>query len=389
MQTPGICCFSLLASSHSSQEISIFVEGMATTRKIIHVDMDAFFASVEQRDNPSLRGKPVVVGGRPEKRGAIAAASYEARKFGIRSAMPSRLAAKRCPNLIFVSPQMEKYKQVSAQIRDIFGRFTDLVEPVSLDEAYLDVSVNFCNQPSAMEIARQIKRCILEETELTASAGVSNNKFLAKMASGIDKPNGLFLIRPEDAQEFVQGLPIHKFHGIGKATSQKMHQLGIYTGADLGEWLESDLVEQFGKTGRYFFKIAQGIDDRLVNPNRIRKSVGAERSFDPDLNDESEMRSHLFKLAQQLEQRLIAADQQGHTLTLKIKYSNYQQITRSRTIADEFQSTGDIYKVAKDLFESHRDPRQEVRLLGIAVAGFKPQASESFRQLEFFDGVGT
>ena len=358
---------------------------MATVRKIIHVDMDAFFASVEQRDNPQLQGKPVVVGGSPEKRGAIAAASYEARQYGIHSAMPSRLAAKLCNDLVFVSPQMAKYKTISSQIREIFLRYTDLVEPVAFDEAYLDVSINRFNQPSAMEIARQIKRAIFEETQLTSSAGVSVNKFLAKMASGLDKPDGLSLIRPEQAKEFVQGLPIEKFHGIGKATTRKMHQLGIYTGADLGCWTESDLIERFGKLGRYFYKIASGVDDRPVNPNRIRKSVGAERSFAPDLSDAGEMRSQLYKIAQQVEKRLQSTGKRGHTLTVKIKYADYQQITRSRTLPNLFQSTSEIYQVASELFEMNRDPNQSIRLLGIAIAGFKASGSESFRQLTLFD----
>ena len=236
---------------------------MNAVRKIVHVDMDAFFASVEQRDEPSYRGKPLVVGGSPDRRGAVAAASYEARKFGIHSAMPSRTAYHRCPELIFVRPRFEVYRAVSEQIREIFYRYTDLVEPLSLDEAYLDVTTNKKEMPSATIIAKEIQASIYEETGLTASAGVSINKFLAKMASGMNKPHGLFLIAPEDAEAFVENLPIGKFHGIGEVTAQKMHRLGIQSGVDLKQWSEADLVQHFGKVGRFYYRIARAQDEAV------------------------------------------------------------------------------------------------------------------------------
>jgi len=248
-------------------------------RKIIHVDMDAFYASVEQRDHPEYKNKPLVVGGSPQGRGVVAAASYEARKFGIHSAMPASRAVKLCPNAIFVKPRFDVYKEVSHQIREIFFDYTDLVEPLSLDEAYLDVTENFKQNPSATLIAREIKRRVKQETGLTASAGVASNKFLAKIASDLDKPDGLSVITPEEAEEFIEKLPIGDFYGVGKATQKKMLTLGIKTGSDLKTWEEIDLVKQFGKSGHHYYRIARGIDNRLVKPNRIRKLIGKNVRF--------------------------------------------------------------------------------------------------------------
>ena len=344
-------------------------------RKILHVDQDAFFASVEQRDFPALRGKPVVVGGRPEQRGAVAAASYEARKFGIHSAMPSRTAAQRCQELIFVRPRFEVYREVSQQIRAIFKSYTDLVEPVSLDEAYLDVTENKQDIPSATAIAHEIKQAIYKKTQLTASAGVSNNKFLAKMASGLNKPDGLSVILPGEAATFVQKLAIEKFHGIGKVTARKMHELGIHTGADLLEHPESFLVEQFGKVGRYYFNIARGRDDRPVVADRVRKSVGAQRSFSEDLTDRQQMIEALDAIAEVLHQRLEKAECSGHTLTLKVKFADYRQITRARTLDSCIKGAELIRTLGQELLKANLEENQVVRLLGLTVSNFSYQSS--------------
>ena len=305
---------------------------MNPLRKIIHVDMDSFYASVEQRDYPCYRGKALVVGGEPHQRGVVVAASYEARKFGIHSAMPSRIAYQKCPSLIFVPPRFEVYRAISAQINAIFKHYTDLVEPVALDEAYLDVTQNKLELPYAITIAKLIKAAILTETNLTATAGVSFNKFLAKMASGINKPNGLTVILPEQAQDFVEALPIEKFHGIGQVTATKMHSLGIRNGLDLKQHSVADLVQHFGKVGHFYYKIARAEDDRPIQPDRIRKSIGAENSYDPDLSNRSEIETALEEVAETLLRRLDSQRAVGRTLTLKVKYADYQQVTRSRTL---------------------------------------------------------
>ncbi|WP_334891048.1 DNA polymerase IV [Nostoc sp.] len=317
------------------------------TRKIVHVDMDAFYASVEQRDNPSYRGKPLVVGGSPNQRGVVAAASYEARKFGIHSAMPSVTAIAKCPGLIFVRPRFDVYREISTSIHTIFKRYTDLVEGVALDEAYLDVTENKQNITYASTIARHIKTAIFQETQLTATAGVSINKFLAKMASGQNKPNGLTVILPEQAMPFaerlvekagacaiafVEQLAIEKFHGIGEVTAAKMHSLGIHTGADLKTRSLTELTHHFGKAGNYYYKIARAEDDRPVEANRVRKSIGAQTSFARDLSDYSEMLQELEQIAQIVEQRLEQHETRGRTLTLKVKFSDYQQLSRSKTM---------------------------------------------------------
>jgi DNA polymerase IV len=354
----------------------------STIRKIIHIDMDAFFASVEQRDNPHYQGKPLVVGGTPDKRGAVAAASYEARKYGIHSAMPSRLAYQKCRHLIFVPPRFEVYKAVSDQIQEVFYHYTDLVEPVSLDEAYLDVTSNKIENPSATLIAQEIKAAIHEETGLTASAGVSCNKFLAKMASGINKPNGLFVILPEEAAAFVEKLPIAKFHGVGEVTATKMQQLGIQTGADLRERSLDELVSHFGKIGHYFHGIARGIDEREVNPNRIRKSLGVETSFSDDLEDREAMLVELEKLVTMLKKRLDKYDAVGFTLTLKLKYADYRQLTRSRTLTSVITDIEMIRSIALALFATLEVEQQKVRLLGLTMSNLlSEQATDGEVQL--------
>jgi len=355
---------------------------MSELRKIIHIDMDAYFASVEQRDFPQYRGKAIAVGGRPDQRGVVAAASYEARQYGVHSAMPSRIAKQRCPHLIFVAPRFDVYRAVSGQIRDIFFRYTDLVEPLSLDEAYLDVTHNKPEIPSAMAIAREIKQAIQQETHLTASAGVSINKFLAKMASGMDKPNGLYLIAPAHAEAFVANLPIEKFYGVGTATAQKMQNLGIHTGADLKEWAEADLVNHFGKAGRYYYRVARGIDHRPVNPNRIRKSIGAERSFAEDLEQFDSMVAVLEKLAAEVFTRMEKHQRYGYTLTLKIKYADYQQITRAQTLEELLKDQAMLYRHAIALLQDHLDRSRKVRLLGLTVSNLvEPTMTPHYQQL--------
>jgi len=346
-------------------------------RKIIHVDMDAFYASVEQRDRPELRGKPVVVGGRPEQRGAVAAASYEARAFGVHSAMPSRTAIQKCPHLIFVKPRFDIYREVSAQIREIFHRYTDLVEPLSLDEAYLDVTENKQGMPSATLIAQEIRQTIYEDLHLTASAGISINKFLAKMASGMNKPNGQTLIPPDQAEAFVEALPIERFYGVGEATAAKMHRLGIQTGADLKQWTEDALVDAFGKVGHFYYRIARGQDDRPVNPNRIRKSIGVETSFFEDLRDRPSILAALDKIAQELKKRLDAKHACGRTLTLKVKYADYHQITRSRTVSHPLRDLPTLRLLAEELLETTEVNQKPVRLLGLTVSNLGDSPTNS------------
>jgi DNA polymerase IV len=342
-------------------------------RKIIHIDMDAFYASVEQRDNPALRGKPVAVGGSPEKRGAVAAASYEARKFGVHSALPSRSAQAKCPHLIFVKPRFEVYKNISAQIREIFYQYTDLVEPVAFDEAYLDVTGldvtgNKRGIASAQQLADMMRSDIFAATQLTASAGVSVNKFLAKMASGLNKPNGMAVIRPHEAADFVAGLPIEKFHGIGQATATKLHDLGIFTGADLRARSAAELIQHFGKVGQFYYRIARGEDDRPVVPNRIRKSVSVENSFDPDLRDRVMVETALRQVAIDLHDRLTQANAKGQTLTLKVKFADYTQVTRSTTQADVITELGLIQALSQQLLDGLDLAAREVRLLGLGMS---------------------
>ncbi len=335
-------------------------------RKILHIDMDAFFASVEQRDNPELRGKPVAVGG-SRARGVVAAASYEARAFGVRSAMPSAIAARKCPDLIFVRPRFDVYKAVSQQIREIFYAYTDLVEPLSLDEAFLDVTENKRQMHSATEIAREIRQRILEETGLTASAGISVNKFIAKVASDINKPNGQKLIHPTQVDAFTANLEIRRFFGIGKVTAEKMNQMGIHTGADLRRFTRPELVQRFGKSGGYYYHICRGEDERPVRPDRIRKSVGAERTFGEDLATLPEQQAALQPIAAEVARRMAQGQHRGKTITLKLRYSDFSTHTRSHTLDHFTDSEADIYAIAAQLLEDH--PRaQALRLLGISVS---------------------
>lgn len=361
---------------------------MSGNRKILHVDLDAFYASVEQRDDPRFRGKPLVVGGLPQARGVVVAASYEARKFGIHSAMPSYQALQKCPNLIFVPPRFEVYRSISTQIHTVFKRYTDLVEPVALDEAFLDVSQNKLELPYATTIAKQIKAEILAQTGLTASAGVSFNKFLAKMASGMNKPNGLTVILPEHAADFVAALPIEKFHGIGQVTATKMHNLGIHTGADLKRYSEDDLVRHFGKVGRFYYLIARGEDNRIVEPNRERKSIGAETSFTKDLDEEQVMLLELENIAQTLQHRLESHQALGRTITLKVKFTDYQLFTRSRTVAASIGEAQAISRLAKELLTAISLEERSVRLLGISLSNLDcPQEPKSVQLCLFEAGV--
>lgn len=337
-------------------------------RKIIHIDMDAFYASIEQRDNLELRGKPVAVGGLPSQRGAVCAASYEARKYGIHSAMPSRTAIQRCQHLIFVKPRFDKYRAVSEEIRAIFFDYTDLVEPLSLDEAYLDVTIDKQDIGSAMVIAKQIRDRIRTDLDLTASAGVSINKFLAKIASDLNKPDGLSFIGPNDAEAFIEALPIEDFYGVGPATATKMKSLGIQTGADLKTWTQAKLTQAFGKVGSYYYRVARAEDNRPVNPNRIRKSIGAERSFFKDLSRIEEMETALVNIATEVCQRLQKNNRQGYTLTLKIKYDNYETITRSQTLAAPIKEEEQMLQMATRLLSKHVERDRPVRLLGITLS---------------------
>lgn len=346
--------------------------------------MDAFYASVEQRDNPEYQGKPLAVGSSPSQRGVVAAASYEARKFGIHSAIASSMAVAKCPHLIIVRPRFDVYRGISAQIHDIFRRYTDIFEPVALDEAYLDVSENKQNIPYASTIARLIRAEIFGETNLTASAGVSINKFLAKMASGINKPNGMTVILPEDAIAFVENLPIEKFHGIGKVTAAKMQSLGINTGADLKERSLNFLVQQFGKSGQYYYNIARAIDDRAVEPNRIRKSIGAENSFALDLSDKATILMELEQIAETLHERLEKHQTSGRTLTLKVKFSDYQQITRSRTFGSSINSLDTIIAEAIALLETIELNDRNIRLLGISLSNLDNLQTSQIIQLPLF-----
>ncbi|WP_281349586.1 DNA polymerase IV [Fulvivirga aurantia] len=335
-------------------------------RKIIHIDMDAFYASVEQRDNPELRGKPIAVGGSSE-RGVVAAASYEARKYGVKSAMPSKIAARKCPHLIFVKARFDAYKAVSQEIRNIFYEYTDLVEPLSLDEAYLDVTTNKKEMPSATIIAQEIRRQIKVQTGLTASAGISMNKFLAKTASDVNKPDGYFLVAPDDAEAFVEKLPIERFFGIGKVTAERMHKMGINTGLDLKKWSEYSLIDRFGKSGRYYYRIARAIDNREVNPNRIRKSLGAENTFSKDLLTREEILDQLSKINETLKGRIERSKTKGKTLTLKVKYTDFQQITRSKTVDYWIETPEQIATLYDELVELVTLDKG-IRLLGLALS---------------------
>ncbi len=339
-------------------------------RKIIHIDMDAFYASVEQRDDPSLRDKPIAVGS-ASGRGVVMTCSYAARKFGVRSAMPSVTAARLCPDLIFVRPRMEAYKAVSVQIRDIFHRYTDLVEPLSLDEAYLDVTVNKPGIASAIVIAQEIRAAIVAETGLTATAGVSFNKFLAKMASGHQKPNGLNFIPPEQAQNFIDSLAIHKFHGIGEKTAEKMKALGIHNGANLRAQTLSFLLRHFGKVGQYYHDIAMGQDERLVTPERATKSVSVEDTFVQDTSDLELLDLEIERLATMLMRRLARHELAGRTLVLKVKYGDFVQVTRSESPGHLLVSEREVVERGQALLRKTEAADRLVRLIGIGISNFE------------------
>jgi DNA polymerase-4 len=337
-------------------------------RKIIHVDMDAFYAAVEQKKNPALKGKPVIVGGDPDRRGVVSTCSYEARKYGVKSAMPSKTAVKLCPHGIFLYPDFTAYREASREIIQIFHEYTDLVEPLSLDEAFLDVTENKKNIPYATAIAREIRKRIFTETGLTASAGVSYNKFLAKSASEINKPDGLAIIRPEEAENFLESLPIGKFFGIGKATEKKMFSLGIANGADLKEKSLEVLVKHFGKAGHFYYHIVRGIDNRKVVSERVCKSVGKETTLDEDIDSIDGMHSILENLGLLVENNLKRKEIRGKTVTLKVKYADFESATRSITLNSFVNDSDTICNYAKNLLNETRAGEKKVRLLGISMS---------------------
>jgi DNA polymerase-4 len=338
-------------------------------RKIIHVDMDAFYASVEQRDNPELRGKPVAVGGSRE-RGVVAAASYEARKFGVRSAMPSVTAKRQCSDLIFVKPRFEIYKAVSQQIREIFAEHTQIIEPLSLDEAYLDVTENLQNIPLARDVALAIRAKIKQVTGLNASAGISYNKFLAKLASDHRKPNGQYVITPGMGPTFVETLPVGKFHGIGPATSAKMNSLGLHTGLDMRNQSIEFMQANFGKAGSYYYWISRGVDNREVRADRVRKSIGAENTFPTDLSAFDAMASELQPLIDKVWRHCEDKGSRGRTVTLKVKFADFELISRSRTLTSAIGSRDELTNVSVDLLRLLFPMQKAVRLLGVSVSGF-------------------
>jgi DNA polymerase IV len=345
--------------------------------------MDAFFASVEQLDNPDLRGKPVAVGGSGE-RSVVAAASYEARKFGVRSAMPSVIAKRLCPDLIFVKHNFERYSEVSSQVMNIFREYTDLIEPLSLDEAFLDVTEDKQKIGSATIIAKKIRCEIKQKTGLTASAGISVNKFLAKIASEINKPDGLFLIRPEAAQKFIEELPVEKFYGIGKVTAAKMHQLGIHKGSDLKKWDMVSLVRNFGKAGVFFYDIVRGKDERPVETDQERKSVGTELTYEKDLTTTFEIIAELYKLEKELIERLESAETSGRTITLKIKFSDFKQITRSKTLQHYIGDFDTLHREVTSIRKTLKLEGTRIRLMGVTISNLDSEADDE-RQLYLFD----
>ena len=337
----------------------------STYRKIIHIDMDAFYASVEQMDNPMLRGKPVAVGG-SENRGVVSAASYEARKYGVRSAISGVLAKKYCPEIIFVRPRFDRYREISSKIHKIFHEYTDLVEPLSLDEAYLDVTQNKKGNPSASLLAQEIRFRILNEVGLTASAGISVNKFVAKIASDVNKPNGQKTVNPDEILDFLEQLPIRKFYGVGKVTTEKMYQLGIFTGLDLKSKSLEFLEKHFGKSGAFYYNVVRGIHNSEVKAHRITKSVAAEHTFDVNLSSEIFMLEQLDKIASSLERRLKKHNISGKTVTLKIKYSDFTQQTRSKTMPYFISDKSLIIEIVEELLYQEK-MKDSVRLLGISL----------------------
>ena len=388
-------------STHKDTYSSEIVDALTALRKIIHVDMDAFYASVEQRDDPSLNGLPVIVGGRPDGRGVVAACSYEARKFGIHSAMPSAEAIRKCPDAVFVKPRFAVYQQASRQIHAVFKEFTDIIEPLSLDEAYLDVTQNTLFDGSAYKLAREIKAVIFERTQLVASAGVSYNKFLAKIASDYDKPDGIYCILPEQGEEFVAGLPVGKFHGVGKVTEARMHSLGIHTGADLRRWSEPELASEFGKSSGYYYRVARGIDHRPVRVSRTRKSLGAERTFGQNLHKKEEMLDVLNKLSTELLADLSEKQLRCTTITVKVRFADFTTLTRAHTetkvpvdeslisrvvpiLLDRALDAGKLLAPRESHFSSRAraNNKSGIRLLGLSFRGLEAAEDDNPVQLE-------
>ena len=349
-------------------------------RKIIHIDMDAFYASVEQRDDPTLKGKPVAVG-YPAKRGVVAAASYEARSFGVRSAMPSTVAIRKCAELTFVPPRFDVYREVSKQVQAIFKGYTRLVEPLSLDEAYLDITDNLRGVPTAWETAREIRARIYEETKLTASAGISCNKFLAKLASDYRKPNGQFAIMPDQAEAFVATLPVAKFHGVGPKTTARMRAVGIETGADLRRQTLEFLQRNFGKAGGWYYEIARGQDNRPVQADRERKSSGSETTFSEDLTDPVQIEAGVIAMAEDVWTWCEKANARGRTVTVKIKWADFQISTRSRSTELTIQTREKLHQFALDLIRSVFPPRKDIRLVGVTLSNFQAQSSSEVAEL--------
>lgn len=344
------------------------------SRKIIHIDMDAFFAAVEIRDNPKLKGKPVIIGSDPRQtggRGVVSTCSYEARAFGIHSAMSSKEAYERCPQAVFISGNYEKYKAVGLEIRAIFKRYTDLIEPMSIDEAYLDVTENKLGIKSAVKIARLIQQDIWQELHLTASAGVSYNKFLAKMASDYQKPHGLTVILPDQAQEFLKQMDIAKFHGVGKKTVEKLHEMGIYTGADLLDISEVTLIDRFGRLGYDLYRKARGIHNSPVKSNRIRKSIGKEKTYGKILKDEEDIKKELTLLSEKVAHNLSKQDKAGKIIILKIRYTDFSTLTRRKSLPQATQNASQIAQTALQLYEELAEKEKGIRLLGITVTGFQ------------------
>ncbi len=356
-------------------------------RKIIHIDMDSFYASVEQRDFPELRHKAIAVGGSPDGRGVVATASYEARKYGVKSAMSSHKAIKLCPEIIFVKPRFEVYKEVSNAIRAIFSRYTDLIEPLSLDEAYLDVTDDKLNIGSAIEIAKLIKKSIRDELNLTASAGVSINKFTAKIASDFNKPDGLTFIGPSKILLFLAALPIERFYGVGKMTAMRMKSHGIHYGRDLKKFTKEQLILLFGKSGGFFYEMVRGNDNRAVNPHRIAKSVGAEDTFPKDIIDRTILQSELLKLSIKVSERLIKTNRKGRTLTLKVKFEDFTQLTRSISLSGYLDDHKQIYDASVGLLSKVDFGHKAIRLLGISLSNLddnRESASSNSNQLNLF-----
>lgn len=343
--------------------------------------MDCFYAAIEQRDNPELKGKPIAVGGSDKRRGVIATASYEARKYGIKSALATKVAKKKCPKLTIVAPRFKVYKEVSQQIRSIFQNYTDLVEPLSLDEAYLDVTENKLDMKSAILIAKRIKEDILKQTDLTASAGVSYNKFLAKVASDYNKPDGLTAILPEKALAFITDLPVENFFGIGQATAKKMRRLRIKKGGDLRQFSKLELAMHFGKTGEFYYNISRGIDERPVNPDRIRKSISEERTFAEDIILEKEILAQLEKQCESLSEKMSKLNIMGKTINLKIRYKNFETVTRSHTIGFFTNESEHIKTEAAKLYNALENTRA-VRLIGIGMSNLDTELDSSQLSLD-------